>query len=38
LADLHLKPGYIGALAVLTAGTLQVDIRRADEVLTGDLG
>jgi 4'-phosphopantetheinyl transferase len=37
MADLQPRPGYIGALAVLTAGTVDVEIRSAEEVLTGDL-
>lgn len=37
MADLQPEPGYIGALAILAAGTVQVEIRRAEEVLTGDL-
>lgn len=37
MADLQPRPGYIGALALLTAGTVEVEIRRAEEVLTGDL-
>jgi 4'-phosphopantetheinyl transferase len=35
MADLHPRPGYIGALAVLSAGTIEVEIRGAEEVLCG---
>jgi 4'-phosphopantetheinyl transferase len=38
IADLQPRAGYIGAVAVLTAGTLEVDVRSAEEVLAIDLG
>jgi 4'-phosphopantetheinyl transferase len=37
MADLQPRSGYIGALAILAAGTVEVEIRPAEEVLTGDL-
>ena len=35
MADLHPGPGYIGALAILSAGPAEVEIRGAEEVLGG---
>jgi 4'-phosphopantetheinyl transferase len=37
IADLQARAGYIGAVAVLTAGTLEVEMRPAEELLTIDL-
>jgi 4'-phosphopantetheinyl transferase len=37
MADLQPRSGYIGALAILAAGTVEVEIRSAEEALTGDL-
>ena len=37
ITGLQPRAGYIGAVAVLTAGTLEVEMRSAEEVLTIDL-